>query len=169
MSKDEFYYDYASRQLERQDALNSDYQDRAYRIITIAVTLLGAAALTLNLGRGVDLYSLLLVGLLVGLGLAFVLAMCLSVQILRPDDWKTGVEPAEMRKYISTHALGGLREWAADHVLDSLPANDKLLEVRARKLGKALWALATEGICLVGVGMYVAVTNFSSVSQPVAG
>ena len=169
MSKDEFYYDFARRELERQDSLNSDYQERAYRIITVAVALLGATAVTLNLGRGVESFSVPLIALLAVLSLSFVGAMFRSIQILGPKPWSAGVEPNEMRKQLPDYEERGLREWAADHILDSVASNDKQLSVRAGYLKQGLAALAVEGLCVVLVGVFIALNSGPNVALPVSG
>lgn len=162
MTKDEFYYEYAVREERRQNALNSDYQERSYRIITIAIGLLGASAVTLNLGEGVDLLSARFIGVLVGLGVAFIGAVVLSIKVLRPEDWYEGIRPEDMLKYYPKYEAEGLRTWAGGQILKAVKKNDDQLESRARLLGFALAAAALEAIFVIALGGLVASVSFST-------
>ena len=168
MSKDEFYYDFARRQLERQDSLLSDYQERTYRVITVAVALLGATAVTLNLGRGVESFLVPLIAPLVVLAVSFGVAMFQSIQVLSPKCWRAGVEPEEMRNQLPHYEVEGLREWAADCNIDSVVLNDKQLTTRANKLKSGFWALGVQGLSVVAVGVLIALDSGSNVAPPVA-
>ena len=167
MSKDEFYHDFARRQLERQDSLLSDYQGRAYRIITVAVALLGAAAVTLNLGGSVQSLPIHVFAPLAGLAVGFGLAMVYSIQVLNPRSWRTGVDPKEMVRQLPHYEEAGLREWAADCIIESVTCNDKELKIRGDKLKQGFWALGFEGLCVVGVGVSIALNLGPSVAPPV--
>ena len=169
MSKKEFYYEFARQQLARQDSLLADYQERAYRTITVAVALLGATAVTLTLGRGVELISLPLFLLLGALAVSFAFAMVRSVQVLAPGNWSAGVEPKEMRANLPTYEEGGLREWAGDCIVDSLAPNDGRLLVCARHLRDGLIALVFEGLLVVSVGVVVTLSSGPNVALPVSG
>ena len=169
MSKNEFCYEFSRQQLARQDSLNADYQERASRTLTVAVALLGATAVTLNLGGGVESISPPLIALLAALAVSVAFAMWRSIQVLAPKDWSAGVEPNEMRENLPNYQEDRLREWAADLIVDSLVPNDCRLLVRAGQLRQGLYALALGGLFVVLVGVFVTLSSGPIVVPPVSG
>ena len=97
MTKQRFYYDLARQALALQDTINDEYNQRAYRSITLAITMVGAGAVIVNLGGGIPGWSALLVGSLASLVTCFVFVVGASVRALWFEDWNAGPKPEEAR------------------------------------------------------------------------
>ena len=165
MTKQRFYYDLARQALALQDTTNDEYNQRAHRSITLAITMVGAGAVIVNLGGGIPGWSAPLVGSLVPLVACFLFVVVASVKAMWFEDWHAGVKPEEVRGHLPTYDEDGLTEWAGDRYAESHVANRGILATRSRYLQGALIGLALEAACLIAFGVTVALSAPPTASQ----
>ncbi len=149
MNNAKLYHQFARERLRSQETLNSEYDTKTNRTLTLAVALVSIGVLVINLsGSSVTQNLWMLVSSAVLLVAFAAIAWC-SVMGRRLSNWHRGPSERSFAGYVNQLNERILQQWVNDSYSSALRFNDATLSRKAKWVEYAQYLLFVEVLALI--------------------
>lgn len=152
MENARLYHEFARERLRSQETLNTEYDTKLNRTLTLAVALVSIGILIINLsGSSVtqNLWMSVSIGILL---LTFATIAWCSVMGRRLSNWHYGPSEPAFAEYIHLLDADALLQWVNDSYSQALSSNDTTLTRKAKWVQSSQYILFVEVVALIVLG-----------------